>query len=231
MTTAPASRRRPPLGVPLREDPGSLEAIRARFGSRGFPMPELNRVQARVPEGAEVLPNRAGTAPGVFARTPAGHCLILLPGPPSELRAMFETAVRPRLEEEPDRGGRPRHRGSGRFRAPGVGRSGEDRGPGSAARRGGRVRHPALGRRDRAADHRSGRAPRRTGADRRTDRRPSRRVGVHADRRGGGGTRGGPDCSPPAGSGWPLPSRSPGGMIGARITRVPRLFPAGSISV
>ena len=53
-------------GVPLREDAGSLEAIRAMFARRNRPMAERNKVQALVPEGAEPLPNRVGTAPGIW---------------------------------------------------------------------------------------------------------------------------------------------------------------------
>ena len=55
------------LGRPMREDPGVLEGIRRRFADRGARMPEINRRQAMVPEGAEVLPNAFGTAPGRLA--------------------------------------------------------------------------------------------------------------------------------------------------------------------
>ena len=88
------------LGVPLLEDAPSLAAIESRFRSRGMDMPEINRRQALVPSGAEALPNPTGTAPGVLARTGRGACLVLLPGPPSELIAMFDEEVRPRLTPE-----------------------------------------------------------------------------------------------------------------------------------
>ena len=88
------------LGRPLVEHEPSLEAIRARFRRRGIPMPEVNRSQALLPAGAEALPNAAGTAPGVFARTDEGAGLVLLPGPPRELEVMFDTEVRPRIEAE-----------------------------------------------------------------------------------------------------------------------------------
>ena len=84
------------LGVPLEESADIVAAIRARFEARGLEMPEINRRQAAVPRGAEVLPNPAGTAPGLWLT--AGGCrLILLPGPPRELRPMFDRLVADRL--------------------------------------------------------------------------------------------------------------------------------------
>ena len=88
------------LGVRLIEDATSLASIESRFRSRGIEMPEVNRRQALIPEGATALPNPLGTAPGVLARTGTGAWLVLLPGPPSELAAMFDAEVRPRLERE-----------------------------------------------------------------------------------------------------------------------------------
>ena len=88
------------LGVRLVEDAASLAGIESRFRDRGIEMPEVNRRQALIPEGAAALPNPAGTAPGVLARTGAGAWLVLLPGPPSELAAMFDAEVRPRFETE-----------------------------------------------------------------------------------------------------------------------------------
>ena len=84
------------LGVPLDESAGIVTRIRARFEARRLEMPEINRRQAAVPRGAEVLPNPAGTAPGLWLT--AGGCrLVLLPGPPRELRPMFERLVADRL--------------------------------------------------------------------------------------------------------------------------------------
>ena len=83
-------------GVELAEDPASLEQIRAMFTARGRVMPDRNRVQALFPRGAEPLPNASGTAPGVWMQV--GRALVAaMPGVPSEMRAMFETQVRPRL--------------------------------------------------------------------------------------------------------------------------------------
>ncbi len=85
-------------GVPLIEDLASLEAIRALFARRGRPMPDRNRVQALLPEGAEALPNSIGTAPGIWM--PIGQSIVVcLPGVPSELKTMFDEQVVPRLRQ------------------------------------------------------------------------------------------------------------------------------------
>jgi nicotinamide-nucleotide amidase len=84
------------LGRPLEERPEIVERIRARFERRGVRMPEINRRQAQVPAGAEPLANDVGTAPGLLIAS--GDTLtVLLPGPPRELRPMFETFVVPRI--------------------------------------------------------------------------------------------------------------------------------------
>lgn len=59
-------------------------------------MPEINIRQAMVPEGATILNNPRGTAPGLWLEA-NGHILVLLPGVPNELKYMFEHEVRPRL--------------------------------------------------------------------------------------------------------------------------------------
>lgn len=77
----------------LRRDPQLVEGLRARFASRGWKMSENNERQGDVIEGAEVLPNARGSAPGQFLhiRDDGGEAVvILLPGPPHELTAMFE---------------------------------------------------------------------------------------------------------------------------------------------
>ena len=89
------------LGAPLEESPAIVEAIRARFTARGLEMPEINRRQAAVPRGAEILANPGGTAPGLWLA--AGEArLALLPGPPRELRPMFERLVEERLAPAAD---------------------------------------------------------------------------------------------------------------------------------
>jgi nicotinamide-nucleotide amidase len=73
-----------------------LENIRARFLSFGRSMPEINSRQAMVIEGAEVLDNPHGTAPGMYIEH-EGRAVVLLPGPPREMRPMFESFVQPKL--------------------------------------------------------------------------------------------------------------------------------------
>ena len=84
------------LGRALHEDRAVLEGLRARFASRGLEMPAINRRQALVPEGADVLPNPNGTAPGLWVEDREGIA-VLLPGPPFELRPMVDAIVRERL--------------------------------------------------------------------------------------------------------------------------------------
>lgn len=73
-----------------------LDSIRERFRRRGRPMPAGNRKQAFLLEGAEALANPHGSACGQWLDT-GRRILVLLPGPPHELGAMFENHVRPRL--------------------------------------------------------------------------------------------------------------------------------------
>jgi nicotinamide-nucleotide amidase len=83
-------------GRALSEQPGILEGIRQRFAARGARMPENNRRQAMVPERADVIPNGFGTAPGLWLEH-EGQVLLLLPGPPAELKPMVERVVADRL--------------------------------------------------------------------------------------------------------------------------------------
>lgn len=83
-------------GVPLALDPECLAHLREYFARRGREMPEANRVQALVPRGATVLPNRCGTAAGLALRLGGAWCFAL-PGVPFEMRAMFADEVAPRL--------------------------------------------------------------------------------------------------------------------------------------
>jgi nicotinamide-nucleotide amidase len=75
-----------------------LEDIKAKFLHWGRKMPEINARQAMVVEGAEVLPNPNGTAPGMYIEMD-GRVVALLPGPPREMRPMFESHVLARLAE------------------------------------------------------------------------------------------------------------------------------------
>ncbi len=73
-----------------------LEEIREKFKAFGRPMPERNSRQAMVIDGAEVLPNPNGSAPGLFIEH-EGTAVALFPGPPREMKPMFENHVRERL--------------------------------------------------------------------------------------------------------------------------------------
>jgi competence/damage-inducible protein CinA-like protein len=84
------------FGLTMHEDPAIVAAIEKRFAARGWPMPEVNRRQAQVPEGAVVLANPNGTAPGLWIER-HGLCVALLPGPPREMKAMMDGEVRSRL--------------------------------------------------------------------------------------------------------------------------------------
>jgi nicotinamide-nucleotide amidase len=84
------------LGRKLELNEGVLRHIQELFRRFGRVMPEINRRQAMVLEGATVIPNPRGSAPGLWIEA-SGHIVILLPGVPSELRAMFDQEVRPRL--------------------------------------------------------------------------------------------------------------------------------------
>ncbi len=84
------------LGRRLLLDEVVLDEIRRRFQSFGRAMPERNSRQAMVIDGAEVLPNPNGTAPGLFIEQ-NGAAIALLPGPPREMQPMFENHVRTRL--------------------------------------------------------------------------------------------------------------------------------------
>ena len=85
------------LGRKLRRDDAILRNIEGRFRQLGREMPAVNVRQAMVPEGAEVLENPRGSAPGLWIED-AGRILALLPGPPRELKPMFGEQVLPRLE-------------------------------------------------------------------------------------------------------------------------------------
>ena len=74
------------------------DQIEERFRRSGRKMVEINRRQAYVIGGAEVLKNDRGTAPGQWIQD-AGTSIMLLPGPPVELKAMFEQQCLPRLEK------------------------------------------------------------------------------------------------------------------------------------
>lgn len=92
------------LGLKLRRDPAVMAAISARASQRGFRLTDRTSRQANVPEGAIVLLNEHGSAPGLYLAanvTPLKKTLhlFLLPGPPRELQPMFKKSVLPILRE------------------------------------------------------------------------------------------------------------------------------------
>jgi nicotinamide-nucleotide amidase len=84
------------FGLPLDHHPDIENAILDYFRQRRLKAPDSVRVQAQVPRGAAVLPNRHGTAPGFHVEHNGRH-VFCLPGPPRELVPMFESEVVPRL--------------------------------------------------------------------------------------------------------------------------------------
>jgi len=108
------------LGRPLRHDAAVMESIAGLFAARGLTVTDRVNRQAQVPEGATVLPNRNGTAPGLYLVCPPGGLagatgahVFLLPGPPRELQPMFTESVLPIIRriapKAPDRGCRIHH--------------------------------------------------------------------------------------------------------------------------
>jgi len=88
------------LGLTLRRDPEILDRLEKRFAERGWKMSPNNGKQADVLEGATILPNPNGTAPGQWLSGEFDgreHIIVLLPGPPHEMKALFEAEVRERL--------------------------------------------------------------------------------------------------------------------------------------
>ena len=84
------------LGRKLQLSNAILRGIQERFRRFGREMPEVNKRQAMVPDGAEPLDNPRGTAPGLWIEHQS-QIVVLLPGPPGELKPMFTTRVEPRL--------------------------------------------------------------------------------------------------------------------------------------
>lgn len=85
------------LGRKLRRNDAILGYIEGRFRALGRQMPEVNVRQAMVPEGAEILENPRGTAPGLWLED-GSRSIVLLPGPPREIKPLFREQVLPRLE-------------------------------------------------------------------------------------------------------------------------------------
>ena len=89
------------MGFPLQTDPEIAAGLRAFFAGRGMDMPEENLRQAQIPIGGTVFPNPNGTAPGIGLKKD-GKCVVLLPGPPREMRPMFLESAVPFLKDYTD---------------------------------------------------------------------------------------------------------------------------------
>ncbi|MDA8345747.1 MAG: competence/damage-inducible protein A [Thermaerobacter sp.] len=103
------------LGVQLVQDEEALATLRGWFAAKGVAFGAIQEKQTMKPDGAELLPNPRGTAPGVLWQR-GGQLVALLPGPPNEMRAIFEASVFPRL-----RGASGEHLVSRRLRIAGIG--------------------------------------------------------------------------------------------------------------
>lgn len=80
-------------------DKTTARRIKDRFRRRHIKLPQVNLRQAYIPQGAVALKNNEGTAPGLFIKLPIGKILIALPGPPRELKPIFEDSVVPLLKK------------------------------------------------------------------------------------------------------------------------------------
>ena len=94
------------MGVELHLDEDVADVIRYLFTSRNRTMPENNLRQAMVPEGATIIPQTRGTAPGLICPVmvvsdngPVERVVYAVPGVPHEMRDMFERAILPDLQQ------------------------------------------------------------------------------------------------------------------------------------
>ncbi|MEH1935382.1 MAG: competence/damage-inducible protein A [Nostoc sp.] len=86
--------------VPLVEDPEIIEDITQKFAQRGRVMSPSNRKQALIPQGAEILPNPSGTAPGIIWQPRPEITIFTFPGVPSEMHLMWEETAVPFLKSQ-----------------------------------------------------------------------------------------------------------------------------------
>ncbi|MGG6292988.1 competence/damage-inducible protein A [Leptolyngbya sp. AN02str] len=87
------------FGAPLEERPEVIEDILQKYAARGRVMTPSNRKQALVPQGAAVLPNRLGTAPGMIWEPRPGLLLYTFPGVPREMKSMWQETAVPDLRQ------------------------------------------------------------------------------------------------------------------------------------
>jgi nicotinamide-nucleotide amidase len=89
------------FGRAMYHDAGVMESIEELFRSRGYPgpIPVTNRVQAMIPEGARILRNRHGSAPGIWLEDEEGRWVAMLPGVPREMKGMLADTLLPLITE------------------------------------------------------------------------------------------------------------------------------------
>lgn len=87
------------FGRGMYRDDAIVESLRARWKARGWPgeLPKANEMQAMIPEGATILENRHGSAPGIWLDDERGRWVAMLPGVPREFRGMTKDTLLPRL--------------------------------------------------------------------------------------------------------------------------------------
>jgi len=88
------------FSVPLVEKPEIIEDITQKFASRGRVMTSNNRKQALIPQGATILPNPTGTAPGIIWQPEKKMTILTFPGVPSEMHRMWEETAVPFLKSQ-----------------------------------------------------------------------------------------------------------------------------------
>ncbi len=89
------------FGRSMHFDESMYARIEQRWRDRGLPgtPPATNRQQALIPDGAAVLVNNQGTAPGIWLEDAKGRWVAMLPGVPREMRAMLKDTLLPRLRD------------------------------------------------------------------------------------------------------------------------------------
>lgn len=88
------------FGAPLVERPEVIEDIKEKFAQRGRVMTQSNRKQALLPQGADILPNPTGTAPGIVWQPRPDITIFTFPGVPSEMHRMWEETAIPVLKSQ-----------------------------------------------------------------------------------------------------------------------------------
>ncbi|WP_088241310.1 competence/damage-inducible protein A [Calothrix rhizosoleniae] len=88
------------FGSPLEERQEVLEELHQKYAARGRVMAQNNRKQALIPQGAEILPNPTGTAPGIIWQPRPDLTIFTFPGVPSEMHRMWEETAVPHLKNQ-----------------------------------------------------------------------------------------------------------------------------------